>query len=577
MKSIKTMLIAPPHFLYFNSVGIPQLTSYLESKGHQVRQILTDNSFFDFFLSKRKLERGFSCLHSNLKNKIEGELRDYILPIKDQIFNEYEPNKNLSSQILKNETQIIESILEAYREFKRKNGTIGRKKYNHNHLHIKLGLKISSLPFHPTTIDPMQGITMKYNPLEIDHIYKAIKDSEENPFIEFYEMNIFPEIQTYNPSLLGVQINHESQIIPAFTILDWVRRKLPSTKIIIGGSLVSYLKDQISKIKSLWQFFDLLGVGMGEYTLDKLILCLEKNLEYKSVPNLVYRKNKVVQETKFQQVDLNDLKVPNYEDSKPRPILPYFSASGCYWARCKFCEYPHHHNQFGCYNSKSVELIIKDLRQIKEAYNPSLIFFCDSDIHPTRLNQLSDALIEERLDLNLFIWIRAEEQFTSLKFCEKLKIAGIQGVWMGLEAGSQRVNDMMDKGINVNNVEQIIRNFNKVEIIVNLFSIVGLPGETKDEAMLTRNFFKRNKGYIEGDISISSFMLSTYSLISDNPDQFGIKVSHPKNGKLLYPILDYEIEEGITPKEAEILRERFREEFNDSVYTEGKFFISTMK
>lgn len=575
------MLIAPPHFLYFNSVGIPQLTGYLESKGHLVKQILADNLFYDYFLSEEQLRKGFSYLrtHSSEESikEIMCEIESLIIPIKERILPDAFPNKDLNSQIVDSEDQILQAILQAYVEFKTKNTQVGKKKFHLNHLIIKFGLKISSLPYYPTTIDPMQGLIMRYNPLKISDIEEAIEDRKENPLLSFYQNKVFPEIQEYNPSLLGVQINHESQIIPAFTLLTWLKRELPSIKVIIGGSLVSYLKDQVAEIEFLWQYFDFLGVGMGEYTLDTLVKCLESNGKYQDVPNLLYRKEGSIQRTEFQKVKLNDIVLPHYDDSKPKPVIPYFSSSGCYWARCKFCEYPYHHTEFGHYNSKAVELVINDLREIKEKYDPSLIFFCDSDIHPNRLEKLCDAMIRANLKLNLFVWIRAEKEFTSMEFCQKINDAGVKAAWMGLEAGSQRMNDEMDKGIQVSDVEKIIRNFDKVGIIVNLFSIVGLPGERREEAFLTRDFFQRNEEFIKGDISISSFMLSTYCLISENPEEFGIKIHQPEDHQFLYPILDYSIDRGLSPEEAVSLRDRFREEFNDSSYTEGKFFISTIE
>ncbi|TXT59157.1 MAG: hypothetical protein BAJALOKI3v1_1110005 [Promethearchaeota archaeon] len=581
MNQVKTMLIAPPHFLYFNSVGIPQLTGYLKSKGRRVKQILADNLFYDYFMTEEHLRKGFSHLRTQvgkgLKEEIIDDIERYILPVHKSIIQGNSPNKDLASQILKKESQIIQSVLQAYTDFKTKNTRIGKDRFHLNHLIIKFGLRMCSLPYYPTVIDPMQGITMRYDPLKISDIEEAIKDAEENPLLSFYEEKIFPQLREYKPSLLGVQINHESQIIPAFTILAWVKRRLPQTKTILGGSLVSYLKDQVAEIDRLWDYFDFLGAGMGEYTLDALVECLETSADYKKVPNLLYRKDGTTQKTAFQKVDLNDLSLPHYDESKPKPIIPYFSSSGCYWARCKFCEYPYHHTEFGHYNSKSVNLVIEDLRQIKDKFDPHLIFFCDSDIQPGRLEELSDALIQEDLGLNLFVWIRAEKEFTSLEFCRKLKKAGIGAAWMGLEAGSQRMNDAMDKGIQVNDVEQIIRNFHEVGIIANLFSIVGLPGETREEALLTRDFFTRNGDFIKGDISISSFMLSTYCLISKHPERFGIKILPPEDHQYLYPILDYTIDKGLSAEEAADLRDIFRKEFNDSSYTEGKFFISTLE
>ena len=79
----------------------------------------------------------------------------------------------------------------------------------------------------------------------------------------------------------------------------------------------------------------------------------------------------------------------------------------------------------------------------------------------------------------------------SSAFCQKLAEGGFLGGQVGLESGSQRVNDTINKGVDLDNAQSIIENLYKAGVLIHLYTVVGIPGETTEDALMTYRFLKR--------------------------------------------------------------------------------------
>ena len=89
---------------------------------------------------------------------------------------------------------------------------------------------------------------------------------------------------------------------------------------------------------------------------------------------------------------------------------------------------------------------------------------------------------------------------------------GLKRVFFGLESGCQRVNDFMQKGVDLNNARQIIRLFRNSGIEVSIGTIVGFPTETIDEARQTLDFIMEMEPYVR-TVEINPFRLEKTSTI----------------------------------------------------------------
>ncbi|HYC87538.1 MAG TPA: radical SAM protein, partial [Chryseosolibacter sp.] len=98
-----------------------------------------------------------------------------------------------------------------------------------------------------------------------------------------------------------------------------------------------------------------------------------------------------------------------------------------------------------------------------------------------------------------------------------LKETGCFRVWIGAESGSQKVIDLMDRRVEVNQVRDMIRMTKAQGIEAGTFIMLGYPGETESD--------------IEETI---------YHLKSSNPDHFTITIAYPIKGTELFAEVETE-------------------------------------
>lgn len=72
-----------------------------------------------------------------------------------------------------------------------------------------------------------------------------------------------------------------------------------------------------------------------------------------------------------------------------------------------------------------------------------------------------------------------------------LKKAGCRQIHIGVESGSEKVLKLMHKGINLKQVEDVVRLSKKYGLWVNTFFMIGLPYETLEDMKMTIDFIKK--------------------------------------------------------------------------------------
>jgi len=99
-----------------------------------------------------------------------------------------------------------------------------------------------------------------------------------------------------------------------------------------------------------------------------------------------------------------------------------------------------------------------------------------------------------------------------------LATAGAEEVWMGVESGSQKVLDAMEKGITIDQVEAATRRLRAAGIRAAWFLQLGYPGETWDDLQATAALVRRLR-----------------------PDDVGISVAYPLPGTTFHEAVRAEL------------------------------------
>ena len=100
-----------------------------------------------------------------------------------------------------------------------------------------------------------------------------------------------------------------------------------------------------------------------------------------------------------------------------------------------------------------------------------------------------------------------------------MREAGCQAVAWGIESGSQKMLDLMNKQVTVRENHQVIEWAKKAGVLDRIFLIVGFPGETRDTLEETKQFIV--------DADPSQYLASTFQPypgipVTKEPEKFGV-------------------------------------------------------
>lgn len=137
--------------------------------------------------------------------------------------------------------------------------------------------------------------------------------------------------------------------------------------------------------------------------------------------------------------------------------------------------------------------------------------FCDLMIaNPPRKNLLwhSNMIIRKEMTLDI---------------AKKLRASGCCHVTFGIESGSQKVLDLMNKRFLITDANNVLKNMHEVGINVTCNFMFGFPGETEEDFQQTLQFIEKNKKYITNAYpSRTYFTIEQNSYIASNLSEFGM-------------------------------------------------------
>lgn len=279
-----------------------------------------------------------------------------------------------------------------------------------------------------------------------------------------------------------------------------LKRELPLAKIIIGGAHATALpKDTLLDIKEA----NYICVGEGENTIVDLADCLSGEKSISQVDGLVYRdENNQIIFNKPRQFEMNLDKFP----SPARHLLPMndyrltvsrtkgtnycptlIVARGCPF-KCSFCSHP-----FGrTFRHHSVERIISELDRLDSQYQINQVNFEADTLTASKdfILSLCQALIDRGFNRRIKWTCESRVSAVDETVLRAMKEAGCWQISYGVESGTQRLLDLINKGATLQQIRDIFAITKKIGISIRAFFILGLPTETIEETWKTINFAK---------------------------------------------------------------------------------------
>ena len=275
-----------------------------------------------------------------------------------------------------------------------------------------------------------------------------------------------------------------------------------------------------------------------------------------------------------QPLDIQTLPTPDFDGLPldlyltPDLVLPIAATRGCYWGKCVFCTL---YTVIGPgYRGRTIEQTVEDMRSLKEKYGARHFYLAIEDLPPEMARALPDAIIDAGLDIDWWCDARLEHGVFTEDVCKKLAAAGCKRIAFGYESASDRVLSAMCKGIDPDESLELIRRVFRAGISVTLYTMIGFPTETEEEARETHRTIMENQEFIQ-EVSVRVFYLDDRSEIYRRRQEFGISEVFPDPEADMQVYFDFNTAEGMSRADAR----RVYLDFTSSLRSHFPVFQST--
>ncbi|MGD9626886.1 MAG: radical SAM protein [Methanobacteriales archaeon] len=299
-------------------------------------------------------------------------------------------------------------------------------------------------------------------------------------------------VEKLNPLIVGVTAT-TATIKSSLEYIKSIKRLLPDVLTVIGGPHTTFLP--IDTLKSLKEL-DTVVIGEGEETFIELAEKYEKRGKegLEEVKGIAYRNQsriKVNEPRPFIQ-DLDSIPFParhlvpfkEYETSK-NGQAHIITSRGCTYS-CRYCSSSLIMGRR--FRARSPENVVDEIEELYDKYKIEEIGFIDDTfvLNKRRALAIADEIKERSLDIT---WSTSSRVNTIDKqLLSNLKSAGLQSIYYGIESGSQRVLNLMNKKITLRQSEDAVKIAKDLGIEVMASFMFGYPGETPAEMDKTIDF-----------------------------------------------------------------------------------------
>ncbi|MCG7527411.1 radical SAM protein [Streptomyces sp. OfavH-34-F] len=361
----------------------------------------------------------------------------------------------------------------------------------------------------------------------------AVPAAVARPFEGYFADVFVPKLRERPWAVVGLSVNYTSQLPVALRMARLIRTVLPDTVIVFGGTEVGDVVKYAPEPAAAWPVFqdaDLIVPGEGETALIGILDAVGNgatrgDAAFEAVGGVMTRERP---DPEIAYGSVATLASPAYDVWEwdrywaPEPVLLYSPTRGCYWNKCTFCDYGLNTDRpTSPSRERPVDAVLEDLREASR-YARTVYFAVDA-MSPRYLRTLAAALAESSLDLRWSAELRLERTLPKRSAGEVLAASGCVAVSFGYESGTQRVLDLIDKGVKIEAVPDVLAELARNGIAAQMMGFTGFPTETGEEARATYEFLHRHEK-LWTTSGIGVFALTPGSIVAKDPDRFGIDV-----------------------------------------------------
>jgi anaerobic magnesium-protoporphyrin IX monomethyl ester cyclase len=314
---------------------------------------------------------------------------------------------------------------------------------------------------------------------EVDY-YDAMSLWHEWPDIQ-------KRIEDFKPDVVATT-SFTASIVDAVKLLQLAKEINPEIVTVIGNVHATFCYDELLSAKNTP--IDFIIRGEGEKTLPGLLDCLNADDDPVKVSGVVFNDNGIIRVTKAAPFieDLDSL--PTAWDLVEWPIYSYrpkpdstlaivSSSRGCL-QNCSFCSQQLFWQR--TWRARSPENFVAELEMLNRKYGVNVAMLADEI--PTRdrerWERILDLIIERQPGVKLLMETRVNDIIRDANIMDKYRLAGVEHIYVGVEAGSQATLNIFKKGTKVEQSKQAIDIINQADIVSETSFVLGMPDDTPE-------------------------------------------------------------------------------------------------
>ena len=316
-----------------------------------------------------------------------------------------------------------------------------------------------------------------------------------------YDCKTLKEKLDKKPLYVGITAISGFQVKDGMAIAEFIKRFDCSVPVVWGGLHGSLIPEDILAN----DYIDIVAIGEGEKTAVDLADCFSgksKNNLYE-IDNIAYRKNGKIFFTKKKDFTvLAEQPMPAWHFIKDNidnyvidGSIDILTSRGCPH-KCRFCYNENYHK------SKWRGRTAKDVLEEVDWFASNMgilikkINFIDNNFFTNKKRALDICHGMYKKNLTMHVDIRCD--YISKNLIEEIYSYGVNDFYFGIESGSQKVLDLMHKGISVQNIKNTIDIMKQYDIKSVFSFLIGYPGEEpvdlRETLSIARSIYRNIRG-----------------------------------------------------------------------------------
>ena len=374
-----------------------------------------------------------------------------------------------------------------------------------------------------------------------DELYDALQ--QEFTFTDKLLIKVLEQkMKEVLPEIVSLSVPFPGNLYASFRIAQWLKLEYPTIKIAMGGGFPNTELRSVSDAR-VFEFMDFICLDDGEAPVEHLCEFLDgkrKIAELKRTFALIDGKVTYCNGSKLPDYKQFETGTPDYSNlfldryisviEVVNPMHRMWSdgrwnkltmAHGCYWGKCTFCDISLDYIKI--YEPIAASLLCDRMEQLVEQTGERGFHFVDEAAPPALMRSLALEILRRKLTVTWWTNIRFEKSFTK-ELCLLLKASGCIAISGGLEVASDRLLELIQKGVTVEQVAQVCHNFTDAGIMVHAYLMYGFPTQTAQETIdsleMVRQMF--DAGVLQSAFW-HQFAMTAHSPVGMYPEQFKVE------------------------------------------------------